>query len=106
MGNDVTDVVFLNLNCFMPFGLNVTSIVFIPKTKKPDRMAEFRPIALCNVLYKAMAKVVANRLKVMLPSIISDTQSAFISGRSITDNAMIALRSGITSRGISKEKLK
>ena len=95
VGKDVIDAVLFNLNnCLMPTGLNATSIVLIPKTKKPERMSEFRPIALCNVLYKVMAKVVANRLKLVLPSIISDTQSAFIFGRSITDNAMIAFEVG------------
>ena len=78
----------------MPPSLNDTLICLIPKTKQPERMADFKPIVLCNVLYKIMAKTVANRLKSILPSIISDTQSAFISSRSITDNAMIAFEVG------------
>jgi hypothetical protein len=81
IGGEVSRVVlsFLNEGIF-DNGINNTYIALIPKIKNPKCISEYRPISLCNVFYKLIAKVIANRLKKVLPSIISSNQSAFCPG--------------------------
>lgn len=71
-------------------GMNATNIVLISKKKHPTTLIELRPIALCNVVMKIITKVLANRLKNVLETVISDTQSAFLLGRLISDNIMVS----------------
>ena len=74
----------------MPAGWNDTIISLIPKINKPEKVTDLRPISLCNVVYKVVAKVLANRLKTILPDIIIPNQSAFVLGRLISGNILIA----------------
>jgi hypothetical protein len=91
VGKEVCKAVLLSLNSgIMNKDLNSTYIVLVPKTKDPKNVRDFRPISLCNDLYKLISKVLANRLKRVLPHIISPFQSAFIPGRLITDNVLVA----------------
>lgn len=91
VGNDVSNFVLqcLHTRSFPP-GLNDATISLVPKKTSPEFVSDMRPIALCNVTYKIMAKMIANRLKTVLDITIDETQSAFIPGRLITDNVLVA----------------
>ena len=74
VGMDITQAVLSCLNSGSILkSINHTFITLIPKVKNPERVSEFRPISLCNVIYKFVSKVIANRLKPLLNSIISET---------------------------------
>ncbi|XP_013679777.1 uncharacterized protein LOC106384346 [Brassica napus] len=73
----------------MPPSLNETHVRLIPKIQGAKKVEEYRPIALCNVYYKVISKLLSLRLKPILKEIISENKSAFIHGRAITDNVLI-----------------
>jgi phage host-nuclease inhibitor protein Gam len=91
IGQDVVQLVrtFFQTG-IMPAHINDTHIALIPKKLVPLVPADYRPISLCNVIYKIIAKCLANRLKPHLPDYIHQSQQAFIEGRRISNNIIIA----------------
>lgn len=91
VGHDIIKAVqsFFHLGKLLK-SINFTNVVLIPKVKCPMNMSQLRPISLCNVSYKIIAKVLASRLRLVLPDVISENQSAFVLGRQITDNILMA----------------
>jgi len=71
-------------------GINTTFIALIPKINSPQRLNDFRPISLVGSLYKILSKVLAKRLKRVVGTVISDSQTAFVKNRQILDGILIA----------------
>jgi hypothetical protein len=86
-------------------GLNSTFIALIPKVDSPQRLNDFRPISLVGSLYKILAKVLANRLRMVIGSVISETQSAFVKDRQILDGILIANEVVDEARRLKRELL-
>lgn len=87
-----------------PDELNKTNVVLIPKCEQPKFVKDLRPISLCNVIFKILCKVLWNRLKGVLPSLIDESQSVFQSSRSIQDNILIAFDTLHAMKGRRKGK--
>jgi hypothetical protein len=89
-----TQVSSVNLNKVYKPGLiadvNKTDICLIPKVDNPEYITQFRPISLCNTHYKIVSKVIVERLKDCIASIISPYQTGFVLGRNIHENIVVA----------------
>eukprot|EP00253_Pinus_taeda_P017577 PITA_17577 len=70
-------------------GINSTFLTLIPKSNNSEEAQGFRPIALCNVIYKIIATLIVKKLKPLLPSIISPEQTGFVEGRQILDGLVV-----------------
>ena len=108
VGVEVINCVLNALNSgIMPWGINDTYICLIPKVKSPQKITKFRPTSLCNVIYKIMSKILANRLKRIPLAVIDDSQSAFVPRRLIMDNVLVAFETMhcINQRKKGKEAL-
>jgi hypothetical protein len=70
--------------------VNSTIITLVPKKKNATSMGDFRPISCCNLVYKCITKIMANRLVAGLDEVISSNQGAFVPKRSIVENILLA----------------
>jgi hypothetical protein len=91
VGEDVTDAVLE----FLKYGrllweTNATIITLVPRRKNPFSMGDYIPISCYNVVYKCITKILAKRLRVGLNDVVSQNQGAFIPGRSIAENIILA----------------
>lgn len=86
-------------------GINSTFIALIPKVTNPQRLNDYRPISLVGCLYKVLAKVLANRLRQVVSSVVSDSQSAFIRGKQILDGILITNEAVDEAKQMHKELL-
>jgi len=91
LGDDVMRFVSeFHRNGKLSRGINYTFIAFIPKVDNPHKLNDFRPISLVGSLYKILAKVLANRLRVVVRKVVSETQKAFVKDRQILDGVRVA----------------
>ena len=79
---------FHSSSLFKP--LNHTFINLVPKIAYPNEVTHFRPISLCNVVYKVMSELLVNRLKPIMDSLITPYQNASIQGKNISDDILLA----------------
>lgn len=90
IGNDVS-LAIKDFFCSSKFlkQVNTTLLSLIPKTNYPNGVGDYRPIACCNVIYKAITKILTKRLQGVIGQLISESQGAFVRERSIIDNIMV-----------------
>lgn len=91
VGREVTSAIkFFFVENYTPRIVDSAAIALIPKVLNPTTMAQFRPISCCNTIYKCISKLLVSRMKPLMDRIISPCQIAFIPGRRMGDNVLLA----------------
>jgi len=89
--DDVVEVMVLfHKTGVSPKGCNASFVALVPKVRDPTNLEQYRPISLVGAMYKIISKVLAGRLKKVLPAIINECQSAFLKDRGILDSVLMA----------------
>lgn len=91
VGNDVVRAIksFFASGCLLR-EVNATAIALIPKVPNPTKWKDYRPISCCNTIYKYISKIIANRIKPVLPHRRCKKQTTFVEGRRIGDNILLS----------------
>lgn len=104
IGPEITEAVleFFKSGCLLK-QWNAANLVLIPKKPNASTPTDFRPISCLNTTYKVISKMLASRLKAILPLMISKLQSAFLPGRLLAENVLLAtdLVNGYNSQSLS-----
>jgi hypothetical protein len=91
VGDDIMDFFEeFHTHCKFEKSLNATFIALIPKKRDALNIRDFRPISLVGSMYKLLSKVLANRIRLVMESLISSSQNAFVGGRQTLDSVLIA----------------
>eukprot|EP00253_Pinus_taeda_P006650 PITA_06650 len=99
MGKDLYKMVHKSQACQKLGGsTNSSFLALIPKEKGANNFNRFRPISLCNIGYKLITKVIANRLRHILPKVIPENQGGFIHGRNLVDNFTLVQEAILSSQ--------
>ena len=77
-------------HCKFEKSLNTLFNTLIRKKVNASNIRDYRPISLIGSMYKLLSKVLANRFRVMLDGLISDSQNSFVGGRQMLDSVLIA----------------
>ena len=86
----IVSVQFFFLFGFLTTGINATILSLIPKSVEPKTMKDYRPIACYNLIYNVISKVLDRRLNTVLPAAIEVNETAFIKGRLLLENVLLA----------------
>lgn len=73
----------------IPGSVSRSNLILVPKSDEPVKVMDYRPISVCNTIYKIISKVLALRIRPIIPHLISNTQAAFIPEREITENTIL-----------------
>lgn len=90
----IGEEIFLAIKDFFKTGkllkqINATQLALIPKVQNPEKAGDYRPMACCNILYKAISKILCNRMRKVLHTLIAQNQSTFVENRSIMENILV-----------------
>lgn len=85
-----TSIMDFFISPFMPTSLNSTSLVLIQKRVGAEELKDYRPISCLNTVYKIITRILADKLKGVLPDIVLPNQTAFVKDRLLLENVLLA----------------